>query len=96
MEDNIKKIREACIAANPEILEGDYYECSICLCEEIYERPIRLADVLLAMRGMGIDDTVVTIGGHIYRLSEPNNGIPNPEKKNVDVYILCSCGKLSI
>jgi hypothetical protein len=44
MNDKLQFIREKCIAANPEIRVDDH-----CFCGRTFDRPIRLADVLLAI-----------------------------------------------
>lgn len=43
--NNIEKITKACIAANPQIANGERHD----VCQMIHERPIRLSDVLLAI-----------------------------------------------
>ena len=45
----IEQIRERCIAANIDIVHGEVSECTMCHATNTYRRPIRLADVLLAM-----------------------------------------------
>lgn len=61
--ENIEKVRAACIAANPEIEKG--CQCFACrehsCCSDL--RPIRLADVLLAI-GLSDDLTGGGIRGH--------------------------------
>lgn len=50
MNDKIQAIREAVIRANPEAGELKHYECGSCGADdELHYRPIRLADVLLAI-----------------------------------------------
>ena len=56
MQDKIKKIRDACIAANPEIIELDPHPDALGGFDPSWEpRPIRLADVLLAVRQWDLD-----------------------------------------
>lgn len=60
-EENIEIVRAACVAANPTILKND---CRLCEGEYDGERPIRLADVLLAIRdNTGMNRPHVHING---------------------------------
>jgi hypothetical protein len=71
MANKLQVIREKCIEANPEI-KSDLMECPECRLAVFWDgsrvlkqRPIRLADVLLAIGNMLI---VVDAEGNFYRL----------------------------
>src|SRR5947209_7180615 len=70
-EDNIKIIREACIKPNAEMADGDMYECETCFETIVYQREIRLADVLLAIQKANLPMPVETSVSRM-TLEEPN------------------------
>jgi hypothetical protein len=82
MKDKIKFITEKCIAANPEIRKH-YAMCPGCgsgICKQLMycpieiSRPVRLADVLLAMEEKrGIDeDYMLSPSGNMFAMHTPN------------------------